>query len=248
LKIKILTNFIAPIIDSMKIHKHYSFDLWLTLIKSNPTFKKERALFFHKYLNTAQKPFSEVELLFRKVDLMSNAINQKSGRNLDVEEMYLMIIYELNGSNSTFENLNIEWLLHEMEQLFFQYIPTIYHTETLSTLKFLEKIPDVSMSILSNTGFIKGATLRIALEKIGIARFFSFQLYSDEVNLSKPNIEFFSLMIEKIYQERKCENLVLDDIIHIGDNIIADIHGADCLGINSFQINSNLNTIADLLK
>lgn len=232
----------------MKTYKHYSFDLWLTLIKSNPTFKKERALFFHKHLNAAKKPLVEVELLFRKVDLMSNAINQKSGRNLDVEEMYLMIIYELNGSNSIFENLDMEWLLHEMEQLFFQYIPTIYHPETLSTLKSLKEIPNISMNILSNTGFIKGATLRIALEKIGIAHFFNFQLYSDEVNLSKPNVEFFSLMIEKIYEERKCDNLVLDDIIHIGDNIIADIHGANYLGINSFQINSNLNTIADLLN
>lgn len=232
----------------MKTYKHYSFDLWLTLIKSNPTFKKERALFFHKHLNAAGKSLEEVEFYFRKVDLMSNAINQKSGKNLDVEEMYLMIIYELNGSNSIFEDLNMEWLLHEMEQLFFQYIPTIYHPKTISTLNLLKEIPNVSMNILSNTGFIKGATLRIALEKIGIAHFFNFQLYSDEVNLSKPNVEFFSLMIEKIYEERKYDHLGLDDIIHIGDNIIADIHGANHLKINSFQVNSNLNTIADLLK
>ena len=109
----------------MKTYKHYSFDFWLTLIKSNPVFKKERALFFYKHLNAADKSLEEVELIFRKVDLMSNAINQKSGGNLKAEEMYLMVIYEMNGSNSTFENLNIAWLLQEMEQLFFQYIPTI---------------------------------------------------------------------------------------------------------------------------
>jgi putative hydrolase of the HAD superfamily len=232
----------------MKTYKHYSFDLWLTLIKSNPIFKKERALFFYEHLNSSDKSLEEVELIFRKVDLMSNTINQKSGKNLDAEEMYLMVIYELNGSNSIFENLEMEWLLNKMEQLFFQYIPTIYHPETISTLNSLKEIPDVSMNILSNTGFIKGATLRIALEKIGMAHFFDFQLYSDEVNLSKPNVKFFSLMLEKIYEERKSDRLVLDDIIHIGDNIIADIHGANHLGIISFQVNSNLNTIADLLK
>lgn len=232
----------------MKTYKHYSFDLWLTLIKSNPVFKKERALFFHKWLNANGKSLEEVEKTFRKVDLMSNAINQKSGKNLDVEELYLMIIYELNGSNSIFEDLDMEWLLHEMEQLFFQYIPTIYHPETLSTLHKLKEIPDVSMSILSNTAFIKGSTLRVVLERLGMAHFFDFQLYSDEVNISKPNIEFFTLMIEKIYHKRLNDNLTFDDVIHVGDNKIADIDGANKLGINSFLINSNLNTIADLLK
>ena len=232
----------------MKTYKHYSFDLWLTLIKSNPIFKKERALFFYKHLNADEKSLEEVEMIFRKVDLMSNAINQKSGGNLTAEEMHLMVIYELNGSNSTFENLDIEWLLHEMEQLFFQYIPTIYNAETLSTLCIIKEIPDVSMSILSNTAFIKGATLRIVLEKLGMAHFFDFQLYSDEANLSKPNYDFFALMIEEIYYKRPHDNLVFDDIIHVGDNVIADIEGANNLGINSFLINSNHKTIADLLK
>jgi putative hydrolase of the HAD superfamily len=232
----------------MRNYKHYSFDLWLTLIKSNPIFKKERALFFYKYLNSSDKTLEEVELIFRKIDLMCNSINQKSGSNLTAEEMYLMVIYEINGSNSTFKNLDIEWLLHEMEQLFFQYIPTIYNAETISTLNILKEIPNVSMSILSNTAFIKGSTLRIVLEKLGMAHFFDFQLYSDEVNMSKPNYEFFALMIENIYYKRQHDDLIFDDVIHVGDNVIADIEGANSLRINSFLINSNNKTIADLLK
>ena len=232
----------------MRTYRHYSFDLWLTLIKSNPIFKKERASFFFKHLNSSKKTLEEVELIFRKIDLMCNAINQKSGGNLTAEEMYLMVVYEINGSNSTFENLDIEWLLHEMEQLFFQYIPTIYNAETIPTLNTLKEIPDVSMSILSNTAFIKGSTLRIVLEKLEMAHFFDFQLYSDEVNMSKPNYEFFALMIEKIYYKRQHDNLIFDDVIHVGDNVIADIEGANNLGINSFIINSNHKTIADLLK
>ena len=232
----------------MKTYKHYSFDLWLTLIKSNPVFKKERALFFHKHLNTSDKSLEEIELVFRKVDLMCNAVNQKSGGNLKAEEMYLMVIYEINSSNSTFENLDIKWLLHEMEQLFFQYIPTIYNSKTLSTLHKLKEISDVSMSILSNTAFIKGSALRVVLERLEMAHFFDFQLYSDEVNMSKPNYEFFALMIEKIYYKRPHDNLIFDDVIHVGDNEIADINGANNLGINSFLINSNNKTIDDLLK
>ena len=232
----------------MKTYKHYSFDLWLTLIKSNPVFKKERALFFHQHLNATKKSLEEVEMVFRRVDLMSNAINQKTGGNLEAEEMYLMVIYELNGSNSTFENVDIKWLLHEMEQLFFQYIPTIYNTETFSTLNVLKEIPDVSMSILSNTAFIKGSTLRVVLKHLELDQFFNFQCYSDEVGMSKPNPQFFGLMIENIQAVRPNDNINLQEIIHIGDNFVADILGANNLKINSFLINSNNHTIAYLLK
>ena len=232
----------------MKTYKHYSFDLWLTLIKSNPVFKKERALFFHQHLNATKKSLEEVEMVFRRVDLMSNAINQKTGGNLEAEEMYLMVIYELNSSNPTFENVDIKWLLHEMEQLFFQYIPTIYNTETFSTLNVLKEIPDVSMSILSNTAFIKGSTLRVVLKHLALDQFFNFQCYSDEVGMSKPNPQFFGLMIENIQAVRPNDNINLQEIIHIGDNFVADILGANNLKINSFLINSNNHTIADLLK
>jgi putative hydrolase of the HAD superfamily len=51
----------------MKTYKHYSFDLWLTLIKSNPIFKKERALFFHQHLNAAKKSIEEVEITKKQV-------------------------------------------------------------------------------------------------------------------------------------------------------------------------------------
>lgn len=232
----------------MKTYKHYSFDLWLTLIKSNPVFKKERALFFHQHLNAAKKSIEEVEMVFRRVDLMSNAINQKTGGNLEAEEMYLMVIYELNGSNLTFENVDIKGLLHEMEQLFFQYIPTIYNADTFSTLNILKEIPNVSMSILSNTAFIKGSTLRVVLKHLELDQFFNFQCYSDELGMSKPNPQFFSLMIENIYAIRQNDTINLQEIIHIGDNFIADILGANHLKINSFLINSNKNIIADLLK
>ena len=73
----------------MPFYQHYSFDLWLTLIKSNPHFKKERALFFHKHLNTKHKSIEEVEKTFRQVDLMSNATNEKTGQNISANELYL---------------------------------------------------------------------------------------------------------------------------------------------------------------
>jgi putative hydrolase of the HAD superfamily len=42
------------------MYQHYSFDLWLTLIKSNPYFKIERTKIFHRDFNPAGKSIDDV--------------------------------------------------------------------------------------------------------------------------------------------------------------------------------------------
>jgi putative hydrolase of the HAD superfamily len=51
----------------MPIYKHYSFDLWLTLIRSNPLFKQQRSRIFHQQYNTLGKPLEEVERIFARL-------------------------------------------------------------------------------------------------------------------------------------------------------------------------------------
>jgi len=98
--------------------------------------------------------------------------------------------------------------------------------------------------LLSNTGFIKGITLRKVLKSLAIDQYFDFQLYSDEVGLSKPNQELFQLMIKEALL---LNHVPLKQIIHIGDNPKADIWGADMAGISSLLINSNNTSIIKLI-
>lgn len=224
----------------MPFYQHYSFDLWLTLIKSNPHFKKERALFFHKHLNTKHKSIEEVEKTFRKVDLMSNATNEKTGQNISANELYLLVLYLINDNATIFETLDLAWLRQEMESLTFDYLPLIYDHNTKNTLDKIKQSPESSVSLLSNTGFIEGKTLRKVLNELQIADYFDFQLYSDEAGLSKPNPLFFELMIQTAAVEK-------NKIIHVGDNPKADIAGGLAVGINVLQINSNDCRILNLL-
>lgn len=230
----------------MQSIKHFSFDLWFTLIKSNPNFKKERALYFHKNYNSKSIALSEVENTFRKIDLMCNAINEKTGRNIDAEEMYLMVLYELNNDNSVFENIDLKALYSHLEQMFFNYAPVIYDNKTVEILEMIKQNSDNTMSILSNTAFIKGSTLRCLLSHLNITKYFNFQIYSDEVNVSKPNPIIFRELLNTIQLFRQNIPLDIDKIIHVGDNPIADIKGANAVGIKSFHINTNEKTIQNL--
>ncbi len=222
--------------------KHCSIDLWFTLIKSNPVFKSKRALYFYEKINTKNKPLEEVEAIFRKVDLMCNAINEKTGNNICAEEMYGMVIYMLNDSMLHYDKDGLGNLYKEFEGLFFEFSPVLFNEQTLPTLEKLKE--DNTLSILSNTAFIKASSLRKLLNNLDIESYFSFQIYSDEVGLSKPNEAIFKLMLA---ETALLHNGILNnEILHIGDNAIADIAGANALGINTFLINSNDKIIANI--
>jgi putative hydrolase of the HAD superfamily len=231
----------------MPSYKHYSFDLWLTLIKSNPAFKKERAKYFYTHFNSSKKSIEEVSATFRNVDLMVNGINEKSGLNIDAEEMYLMVISIINDYRTDFSDVDVNHLYETMEALLFEHMPLIYCSESLNVLQQLKHSGNSTTSLLSNTGFIKGMTLRKVLKYLKLDQALDFQLYSDEVRMSKPNPKFFQLMLDTIDQ-RKHGAIEPHEIIHVGDNPVADCMGANSLGIKSLLINSNHLTISYLLS
>jgi putative hydrolase of the HAD superfamily len=231
----------------MQFFKHYSFDLWLTLIKSNPTFKIERAKYFYFNYNFSGKSIEEVSAVFRNVDLMVNGINEKSGLNIDAEEMYLMVISIINDYKTDFKDIDVNELYLQMEALLLTHMPIIYCSDSLNTLHKLKESGKSTISLLSNTGFIKGITLRKILQHLKIDQVMDFQLYSDEVRMSKPNPKFFQLMMDTIDMEKHL-SITPDEILHVGDNPVADCRGAETLGINSLLINSNHLTINHLLS
>lgn len=232
----------------MKVYKHYSFDLWMTLIKSNPAFKLERTKFFFDNFNHRNKTLEQVGIIFRQIDVMCNAINEKTGSNIDAEEMYLMVISAMNDYHYPLQEVNITALYAEMEKLVFKYAPVLYCQATPKVLQRLkQEAGGSSFSLLSNTAFIKGSTLRTVLKMVELDSFFDFQLYSDETGMSKPNQQLFRLMVKTI-NDRRPEPIGLKEIVHIGDNPTADCQGAEQAGISSILINSNNSTITNLLN
>ena len=227
-------------------YQHYSFDLWLTLIKSNPDFKLERAKYFFCHYNPLQKTLEQVQAIFRQVDVMCNAINEKTGGNIDAEEMYLMVICQLAEDPAGMAMVDVEVLYDTMEELLFDYLPQLYCNNTPGVLQRLKEDPAKSLNILSKTGFIKGKTLRRILQELSIGSYFDFQLYSDELGLSKPNKILFEHLLHQVHSHRGA--LQPASIIHIGDNPLADIAGAKTVGISSLLVNSNQQSILTLLE
>ena len=88
-------------------YRHVSFDLWLTLIKSNPQFKTKRDLLFKEYFSI-DKSQEEVSGVIRKFDILTNSINEKVGRNFDTYEIYYLMLdaLDVNIETITSKTLN----------------------------------------------------------------------------------------------------------------------------------------------
>lgn len=230
----------------MKTYRHYSFDLWLTLIKSNPEFKRKRAEYFYSNFNRNNKTIEEVENIIKEIDKMSNRVNEIIGGNINAYEMYAMVLYKLGYYDLTnVSQRDIISLYHYCHQMFLQYPPVPYDENTIRVLAKL-KSEGATVSILSNTGFIMSCTLRQLLKDIGIAKYIDFDIYSDEAGMSKPNSKLFASLLLTINSYRKFNPVQTDEIVHIGDNPVADYQGAKNSGINAILINSNEKTIKDI--
>jgi putative hydrolase of the HAD superfamily len=212
-------------------YKHISFDLWLTLIKSNPEFKNRRNLLFKEYFDI-DKPIEEVAAAIRKFDILTNSINEKAGKNFDTFEIYYLILDHLGIDIELFDRTRLAGFYHLTEDLLMKYKPLLLHDYIPA---FLEKLHSqgITMNILSNTAFIKGSALRKVLAHYGLDRYFAFQLYSDETGYSKPSPQMYQLAFDEI---AKIANLSKQEVLHVGDNQVSDYNGALSFGFHAYLV------------
>lgn len=236
---KFITLFIKL---TMKLFKHYSFDLWKTLIKSAPDYKQKRNLYFFEHFNQKKKTIEEVSAIIREVEKMVDHVMQTTGYQIHSIQMVSMILFKLEYENKYLKTDDMIAIVHMMQQHFLDCPAELYDKDTYGVLHYLHSEGSV-ISLLSNTAFILGSTLDQILKKLEIDKYISFSLYSDEVGLAKPNPKIFEILINNSKNKYGYDK---KDIIHIGDNEIADIHGAKNAGISYFQINTNEKSIKDL--
>jgi putative hydrolase of the HAD superfamily len=208
-------------------HSHFSFDLWLTLIKSHPQFKAKRVELFASFFDI-KKPVDEVAKAVKYYDDLCNSINEVIGGNVDTFEIYLLILHALEVDLRQINKDQLHQFYQKSEDLFLEYKPVVIF-ENLHQLFDEIKNQGKTINILSNTGFIKGKTMRKFLINEDLDQYIDFHIYSDETNCSKPDPKIF----QEVKNLLKNQDLDSRQILHIGDNPIADYKGAKDFGFNA---------------
>lgn len=211
-----------------KRYKHISFDLWLTLIKSNPDFKIKRSQLLAEFFDISFDT-SYINSTIKKHDVLFNRIAELSGRHIYQHHMWLIILNDLGCKIEEISQQRIIEFNRLAEKLFFENSPVLIdeHSDQI-----LSKISEqgITINLLSNTGFIEGHLLRTLLAGWGLDRYFSFQLYSDETGLSKPGSAAFECLFNNI---QKVNSVNRSEVLHIGDNKTADVAGAENFGLSA---------------
>ncbi|MBC8152846.1 MAG: HAD family hydrolase [Bacteroidetes bacterium] len=230
-------------------YRHYSFDVWLTLIRSNPDFRRERTAYFASHFNPQGRSTAEVDALVKEVDVACTRINELIGQNIDAQELFLLMAHRLGTDLAQVTPQRLIQVQHDLGELFRAHPPRLTDEQLPQVLTEL-RARGATLSLLSNTGLIRGALLRQLWATIGLGELFAFQLYSDEVNLSKPNPAFFALLYQQTRQLPEHQSVALppDAIIHIGDNPVADQAGAIAAGLSARLINPDQPGFTELLR
>ena len=92
--------------------------------------------------------------------------------------------------------------------------------ETLAALR----ARGLKIGLISNTGRTPGYALRRVLEELGLASSIEVMVFSNEHGFCKP--------VTSIFEElRRGLGLAFEEMAFVGDNLYADVHGAQRLGM-----------------
>jgi putative hydrolase of the HAD superfamily len=223
--------------------KHISLDLWLTLIRSDPRFREQRIRFLADEFNPKKLSTDEISILIKDVDICCNDTNQVTGRNLTANEMYCMVLHRMGNTLTSFSDDDITGIKNTINSFLDVYPPVYYDAGIVPVLDKLAA-DGYSLSLSSNTAFLEGQVLSRVLDYLQLLPRFRFIVYSDELKYSKPSPYFFNEVYRHagLLHQHKLER---NEIVHVGDNPLADIKGAAACGMKTFLVHSNKQRLED---
>lgn len=232
----------------MTPYRHYSFDVWQTLIRSNPGFRATRTAYFADRYNPNGYDLVEVERRMKEADIICTRINERVGKNIDALELILLMMERLGVDLETVTSAEVQETEVVVQNLFREHPPILTDTDLPEILQTLRQ-RGATLSLLSNTGLIRGGGLSEFFKSVGLGELLAFELYSDEVMLSKPNPAFFARLFQeaRTLPEQQASPLQPNQILHVGDNPLADRDGAEAAGLQALLIDPDRPDFRQLL-
>lgn len=209
-------------------HQVVSFDIWSTLLKSNPDYKHARAVEILNALgnpDTGMEPYDFLESVDADIDSLSDI----NGKQYGFSDRVALVAEKAGVAVPDQESMRI---LHQGQLLLVQnFPPKLIEPELPEILAPLAK--QKRLAVVSNTGFIDGHIMRGALSRLRVLGNISIQIFSNEVGYSKPSPEIFGELLSQA-------GVGASEVIHIGDNKAADFDGPRAVGMDAVHLTNGM--------
>ena len=226
----------------------------MTLIRSHPLYKKERVLKVHTLLHEFidyKGPTTGVKGAIEYVDRYHTMVCEKTQyHNMSQRDLWFMVMYQL-GIHERITLEQVDFIIAQCNELFGLYPPEFIEKDTIKILKEVAAM-GITIDIISNTGFITSGTLRRSFLDKTLGKIVRKMYFSDAYVWAKPNRELFESSLRSVTINGN-RDFDPHNVLHVGDNIIADIKGAKDAGFHTMWINcgpegDKLNQLPDYIK
>ncbi len=201
-----------------------SFDVWNTLLRLEAMFEA---------VSRGVSEVLDIEIDKVKRAILESYAEAKKLRRLGeldgpsvVEKSQTMYAQRLSTSIDAIRRGIARALLYIEPQ-------SILFPDTIETLESLAA-KGLKMAIVGNTLFWPSSYTRFLLEKIGIGKYFTVQLYADEIGISKPDRRIFTKLCELLGAKA-------EQSLHVGDGVVEDVGGALSAGMKAALVKRELD-------
>jgi len=205
-----------------------TFDLWNTLIVGgNPGYRAGKIAAIQKHLATHPEQ-NLLEKLLKEAASHCNALSEETGIDYSFAARIARVYERIPHKKIPLLTRDILTSLEqELGEVIKLYPPFLCEKDLVVSLTTL-KSRGFKIGIISNVGTITGSNMRIALERLGVLPLVDTTIFSDEAKVAKPNPQIFWLA---------AQSLCLDPhtMLHIGDNLNADVKGAQNAGLRALH-------------
>lgn len=220
-----------------------TFDLWETLLFESDGASQRRADARSRNLAMALNNL-DVQV---SVEQVSEAISKTvssllalwdENRDMGCVEQVRLIIKNVSGDSL---DLRREWTneLVSAYTLSVLEVPPYLNPDGRRVLEDLKKRRKL-VGLICNTGLTPGTGLRKFLVDEGVAECFDLMLFSEEIGIRKPDPRIFHMAAQRL-------GVQPFEIVHVGDNLKADVWGAKNAGLKAIHFSSQegRDTIAE---
>jgi putative hydrolase of the HAD superfamily len=210
--------------------KAIAFDLWETLLTDTPELSRaqerlrldgmERALVARGFVREAERIEAAYRALWRRCHELYWSVDRDVPCRTQIEHF----LEALELSPASFGEEALAELEHVYANAAVAIPPKLVDGADETVVALKER--GFRLGLISNTGRTPGYALRSVLDNLGLGASLDVMLFSNEHGQCKPQASIFEEL-------RRALDVRFDEMMFVGDNLYADVHGAQRLGMRA---------------